>query len=169
MALLEHFGPTLGRLRVAMKLSQEKLAHLCGLHATFVGAVERGEKSVTLENLERLAGGLRMTPWELVRVAATGELLGAGSAGSKPSPSGAYEVGSERSRQLGFSIVAERTSAGYSAYCPDLPGCAASGGSREDVERAMREAITAQLQRLRRSGSPIPEPAGFTTVINVSV
>jgi predicted RNase H-like HicB family nuclease len=164
MALLEGFGPTLGRLRVARKLSQEKLAHLCGLHATFVGAVERGEKSVTLENLERLAGGLGMTPWELVRVAATGELLGANA---EAAPAGAYAGDPERSRPLRFSIVAERTSAGYSAYCPDLPGCAASGGSREDVEQAMREAITAQLQQLRRSGSPIPEPASFTTVINV--
>jgi predicted RNase H-like HicB family nuclease len=167
MALLERFGPTLGGLRVAKKLSQEKLAHLSGLHATFVGAVERGEKSVTLENLERLATGLGMTPWELVRVATTGELIGAGGGKPESRRGGAYEIGS--ARQLRFSIVAERTSAGYSAYCPDLPGCAASAGSPEEVEHAMREAITAQVQRLRKQGSPIPEPASYTAVVTVTV
>jgi transcriptional regulator with XRE-family HTH domain len=151
MTLRERFGSTIGRLRVAAGLSQEKLAELGGLHATTVSAVERGKMSVTLEKLEGLASGLGISPWELVRIALIGE--------SRP----------EAPRALRFSIVAERTSAGYSAYCPDLPGCAANGKSREGVERAMREAITAELQSRRRAGSPIPEPASYTTVVSVNI
>lgn len=162
MALRERFGSTVGRLRVAAGLSQEKLAQLSGLHATTISAVERGKMSVTLEKLEGLARGLRISPWELVRVAATDAPRPA-----TVEPGRAAEYGRESSFR--FSIMAERTSAGYSAYCPDLPGCAASGKSREDVERAMREAIAAELQSLRRAGSPIPEPASYTTVVSVTL
>jgi transcriptional regulator with XRE-family HTH domain len=162
MPLRERFGSTVGRLRVAAGLSQEKLAELSGLHATTISSVERGKMSVTLEKLEGLARGLAISPWELVRIAAGGPEPGTRQAAA---PSG-YPSGG---RQLRFSIVAERTSVGYSAYCPDLPGCAATGGTREDVERAMRDAITAQLQSLRRTGSPIPEPASYATVVTVTV
>jgi len=157
MGLLEHFGPLVGRLRVARGLSQEKLAHLSGIHATFLGAIERGEKSVTLETLDSLARGLGISPWELIRMAATEE------SGVEPTT---YRSGPH---QLRFSIVAERTSDGYSAYCLDLPGCAAQGESREDVERAMRAAITAELESRRRAGSPIPEPASYTTVVTITL
>jgi predicted RNase H-like HicB family nuclease/DNA-binding Xre family transcriptional regulator len=165
MALLERFGPLIGRLRVARNLSQEKLAHLSGLHATTISAVERGKTSVTLETLEALARGLGTEPGDLVTMAASGEPHPNAQPRTKTRGTD-YGTGA---RQLRFSIVAERTSAGYSAYCPDLPGCAASGKSREDVERAMREAITAELQSRRRAGSPIPEPASYTTVVNVTL
>jgi transcriptional regulator with XRE-family HTH domain len=166
MTLRERFGSTVGRLRVAAGLSQEKLAELSGLHATTISAVERRKMSVTLEKLEGLARGLGLSPWELVRIAVTGESRPGATMAAEPGRSADY--GSD-SRQFRFSIVAERTSAGYSAYCPDLPGCSASAASREDVERAMREAITAELQSLRRAGSPIPEPASYTTVVNVTL
>lgn len=165
MTLRERFGSTIGRLRVAGKLTQEKLAELSGLHATTISAVERGKKSVTLEKLEGLAHGLGISPWDLVRMAATGESLSGDAKPAKPAMRGDYSA----SRQFRFSVVAERTAAGYSAYCPDLPGCAASAGSREDVERAMREAIIARLESLREAGSPIPEPASYTTVVSVTV
>jgi len=150
MSLKERFGPLIGRLRVARNLSQEKLAHLSGLHATTISEVERGKTDVTLGTLEALARGLGIEPGDLITIAASSEpQYGAGA------------------RQLRFSIVAERTSAGYAAYCPDVPGAAATGESREDVERAMREAITAELQTLRRAGNPIPEPASYTTVVTI--
>lgn len=162
MTLRERFGSTIGRLRVSANLSQEKLAQLSGLHATTISAVERSKTSVTLETLEALALGLGISSWELIRIAATDPPLPAAV-----EPGRATDYGSESSFR--FSIVAERTSAGYSAYCPDLPGCAASGKSREGVERAMREAITAELRNLRRAGSPIPEPASYTTVVSVTL
>lgn len=166
MILRDRFGSTIGRLRVARGLSQEKLAHLSGLHATTISAIERGKMSVTLETLEGLAGGLDISSWELVRLAATGEAETELPQVVKPARSAEYGAGS---RQLKFSIVAERTSAGYSAYCPDLPGCTARGESRAEVERAMRETITAQIQSLRRAGNPIPESVSYTTVVSVDI
>jgi transcriptional regulator with XRE-family HTH domain len=48
-------------------LSQEALAHQAGLHRTYVGAVERGERNVSIDNIERLARALGVTPAELMR------------------------------------------------------------------------------------------------------
>lgn len=166
MALLEYLGPLVGRLRVARNLSQEKLAHLCGLHATTISEIERGKTGVTLATLEGLGRGLGLEPGHLLIMAVYGEPeADTPETGTKVRHT---DYGSS-TRQLRFSIVAERTSAGYSAYCPELPSCAATGGTREDVERAMREAITAELQSLRRTGSPIPEPASYATVVTVTV
>ena len=46
------------RLRGDIGLSQEELAYKCGLHRTYVGAVERGERNITLSSLELLASAL---------------------------------------------------------------------------------------------------------------
>lgn len=43
------------RLRQARGWSQEELAARCGLHRTYVGAIERGERNITLDTLDRLA------------------------------------------------------------------------------------------------------------------
>jgi transcriptional regulator with XRE-family HTH domain len=47
--------------------SQEELADHCGLHRTYVGGIERGERNVTLENILRLAGALNVVPAELLK------------------------------------------------------------------------------------------------------
>lgn len=52
--------------RHAKKLSQEELADLCGLHRTYIGSVERGERNVTLSTLETLAGALDVSIIELL-------------------------------------------------------------------------------------------------------
>lgn len=56
-----------------------------------------------------------------------------------------------------YLIVIEETSTGYSAYSPDLPGCLATGRTREEIEREMRGAIEFHIEGLRLAGDHIPE------------
>jgi transcriptional regulator with XRE-family HTH domain len=52
------FGRRVRALREERQLSQEALAARCGLHWTFVGQVERGRRSIRLDNILKLAAGL---------------------------------------------------------------------------------------------------------------
>ena len=56
-----------------------------------------------------------------------------------------------------FLIVIEDAGANFSAYSPDLPGCVATGGTREETERNMYEAIQMHIEGLREDGLPIPQ------------
>jgi len=66
-----------------------------------------------------------------------------------------------------YLIVIERTSTGYSAYCPDLPGCVAAAVSLEAAEREMRDAVAFHIEGLRRDGLPVPEPSARYSVVEV--
>lgn len=57
----------LRRFRGNLGLSQEALADEARLHRTFVGAVERCERNISLDNIEKLAAALRVAPYELLR------------------------------------------------------------------------------------------------------
>lgn len=65
-------------------------------------------------------------------------------------------------------IVVEKTGTGFSAYSPDVPGCIATGGTREEVEREMREAIAFHLEGLRADGAALPEPQAYATYCDVA-
>ena len=54
----EQFGKRVAELRRKKHLSQEALADLCGIHRTYIGTIERGEKSPTLNMVEKVAKGL---------------------------------------------------------------------------------------------------------------
>jgi predicted RNase H-like HicB family nuclease len=66
-----------------------------------------------------------------------------------------------------YLIVIEPTATGYSAYSPDLPGCASTGAMQEECEANMREAIEFHLDGLRLEDEPIPAPASVAAFIEV--
>jgi transcriptional regulator with XRE-family HTH domain len=60
------FGNRLCKLRQAAGLTQEALADVAGLHWTYVGQIERGERNLTYKNVLKLARGLGIDPTELM-------------------------------------------------------------------------------------------------------
>jgi predicted RNase H-like HicB family nuclease len=66
-----------------------------------------------------------------------------------------------------FLIVIENAGSNYSAYSPDLPGCIATGASREETERNMYEAIQLHLEGMREDNLPIPESSSFAEILVV--
>ena len=66
-----------------------------------------------------------------------------------------------------YRIVIEETGTGFSAYSPDLDGCASTGHTREEVEKNMQEAIAFHLDGLRLEGMEVPDPHTYSTYIEV--
>ena len=56
-----------------------------------------------------------------------------------------------------FLVVIEKANGNYSAYSPDVPGCVATGDTRESAEQNMHEALQMHLQGLLADGLPIPK------------
>ena len=67
-----------------------------------------------------------------------------------------------------YAVVIEEAGANYSAYVPDLPGCIATGGSIEEVEQQIREAIEFHIEGLREDGLAVPEPSSRVEYIDVA-
>ena len=61
MILNKELGLRIRNYRKQKKLSQEQLAEMCGLHPTYIGQVERGEKNVTIESLYRITSALEIS------------------------------------------------------------------------------------------------------------
>jgi transcriptional regulator with XRE-family HTH domain len=60
------FGRKVRSLREAKELSQEDFAHLVGIHRTYIGGIERGERNPTLTNIHRIADALGVAPSKLL-------------------------------------------------------------------------------------------------------
>lgn len=58
-------GSRVRQLRQTRGLSQERLAELAGLHRTYVGSVERGERNISIDNIHALAHALGVLPADL--------------------------------------------------------------------------------------------------------
>lgn len=65
----EILASNLRRLRQSQGLSQDQLAHLAGVHRTYVGAVERCEKNISIDSMEKLANALGCSLTDLVGTA----------------------------------------------------------------------------------------------------
>jgi len=66
-----------------------------------------------------------------------------------------------------FLIVIEKANGNYSAYSPDLPGCVATGATREETEQNMQTAIEMHIQGMKEDGLPIPEPHSSAEYVTV--
>ena len=62
---LKRFGKRVRELREAATVSQEELAERAGLHRTYIGGIERGERNIGILNVLRLARALRVQPSDL--------------------------------------------------------------------------------------------------------
>ena len=67
-----------------------------------------------------------------------------------------------------YAVVIEKGETSYGAYVPDLPGCIASGETKEEVLRLIHKAIEMHIQGLKEDGETIPEPASSIEIIEVA-
>jgi predicted RNase H-like HicB family nuclease len=66
-----------------------------------------------------------------------------------------------------FLVVIEKANGNFSAYSPDLPGCVATGKTREQVARNMHVAIQMHVQGLVEDNLPVPKSHSFAEFIAV--
>jgi transcriptional regulator with XRE-family HTH domain len=92
--LLAAFGQAVRDARLALGVSQERLAELAQVHRTYVGDIERGERNVSLRNIERLADALGLTMASLM--AATARIRD-GDDGGRSSTGGGGQAGTRGS------------------------------------------------------------------------
>ncbi|MFZ9180937.1 MAG: helix-turn-helix domain-containing protein [Rickettsiales bacterium] len=59
------FGKKVRDLRIKSGYSQEAFAFECGLHRTYIGCIERGEKNITIVNIEKIAKALKVEVYKL--------------------------------------------------------------------------------------------------------
>ena len=67
-----------------------------------------------------------------------------------------------------YLVVLEPAPHNWAAYSPDLPGCVATGKTRDETLRQMREAVEFHIDGLREEGLPIPEPSSSAEYLSVS-
>ncbi len=66
-----------------------------------------------------------------------------------------------------FLIVVEKAGKNYSAYAPDLPGCIATGKTRDEAEKRMHEAIEIHIRGLVEDGIPVPKSHSSASFVAV--
>ncbi len=60
-SILKKFGKRVKKERLKQNLSQEELAEKAGVHRTYIGMIERAEKNITLQNIEKIAKALHIS------------------------------------------------------------------------------------------------------------
>jgi len=64
--VVRQFGLRVAKIRNERAISQEKLGSLAGVHRTYIGMIERGEKNITIANMEKIARALGLRLKDLV-------------------------------------------------------------------------------------------------------
>lgn len=65
MDIVKVFGNNLRKYRMAQGMSQEALADKCGMHRTYISAIECYRRSISLENIQRIADALEIEAYKL--------------------------------------------------------------------------------------------------------
>ncbi len=68
-----------------------------------------------------------------------------------------------------FLVVVEKASGNYSAYSPDLPGCIATGETREEAEENIHEAILMHVRGLIEDNLPVPEAQSLAEYVAIQI
>lgn len=66
-----------------------------------------------------------------------------------------------------YTVNVEKGVKNYSAYVPDLPGCVAAAETKEEVLKAIREAIEFHIEGMKEEGLPIPQPTTSSELVEV--
>lgn len=67
-----------------------------------------------------------------------------------------------------YTIVIEQTPRNFSAFAPDLPGCIATGATREEAVKEMGAAIAFHIESLREHHEPVPPARCTAAVVDVA-
>ena len=67
-----------------------------------------------------------------------------------------------------YLVIIEKTDRNYSAYLPDIPGCIATGDTKEDVLNRLKKALVMHVEGLQEDGLPIPEPTSPSVYVSAS-
>jgi predicted RNase H-like HicB family nuclease len=67
-----------------------------------------------------------------------------------------------------YVVIIEESATGFSAFLPDLPGCIATGSTRDEVESAIRTGVEFHLDGMREAGDPVPPPRSTATYVEVA-
>ncbi len=65
--------------------------------------------------------------------------------------------------------IVDKANGNYSAYCPDLPGCVATGKTREEVLKRMKEAIKLHLEGMKEDKILVPQMKSFAKYISLEL
>jgi predicted RNase H-like HicB family nuclease len=67
-----------------------------------------------------------------------------------------------------YAVIYEKSSNGWGAFVPDLPGCVALGFTLEETEDLIRGAVEQHIRAMREDGDPIPEPSHVENMLEVA-
>jgi predicted RNase H-like HicB family nuclease len=67
-----------------------------------------------------------------------------------------------------YPVIIERTNTGFSAYSPDVPGCAAVGDTEAETRQNYQEALEFHFEGMRIAGEPIPEPSCSVDYVEIA-